>query len=251
MTSTTGFDVRVEGLAKRYDVKGGEPIVALQDVTLEIPGNSVVAVAGPSGSGKSTLLHLIGAMDFPDSGSIWVGDEEVSALSRRRQPGYRRRIGFVFQRFHLLPALTVLDNVAAPVIPYRTAFAKFDRSRELVAAVGLTGRERSLPSRLSGGQQQRVAIARALINDPGLLLADEPTGNLDSATGAEIMDLVLDLRDRRGMTIIVATHDPTIAVRCDRIVRLKDGRVVDDLEVSADGNADALLGRIGRIDPST
>ena len=249
-TVSTGFDVWVEGLAKRYQVKGGEPIVALEDVTLDIPGNSVVAVAGPSGSGKSTLLHLIGAMDTPDAGTIRVGEDEVTALSRRRQPGYRRRIGFVFQRFHLLPALTVLDNVAAPVLPYRTTFGKSDKARELLAAVGLGGRERSLPSRLSGGQQQRVAIARALINDPGLLLADEPTGNLDSATGAEIMDLLLDLRARRGMTIIVATHDPVIAARCDRIVRLRDGRVVEDVKVSTAMDADALLGRIGRLDGS-
>jgi putative ABC transport system ATP-binding protein len=169
----------------------------------------------------------------------------------RRQPGYRRRIGFVFQRFHLLPALTVLDNVAAPLLPYRTSFAKFDKARDLLAAVGLAGRERSIPSRLSGGQQQRVAIARALINDPGLLLADEPTGNLDSATGAEIMDLLVDLRERRGMTIVVATHDPVIASRCDRIIRLRDGRVIDDVGVSVGVDADALLGRIGRIDPRT
>jgi putative ABC transport system ATP-binding protein len=250
-TVATGFAVRLEGLSKRYPVRGGEPIVALEDVNLVISGNSVVAVAGPSGSGKSTLLHLVGAMDVPDSGSIRVGEEEVTSLSKRAQPGYRRRIGFVFQRFHLLPALTVLDNVAAPILPYRTSFPKLDKAHELLASVGLAGRERSLPSRLSGGQQQRVAIARALINDPGLLLADEPTGNLDSATGAEIMDLLMELRKQRGMTIIVATHDPVVASRCDRIIRLRDGRVIDDVEVSADVDADALLGRIGRFDPRT
>ena len=137
----------------------------------------------------------------------------------------------------------------APVLPYRTTYDKFDRARQLVDAVGLAGRERSLPSRLSGGQQQRVAIARALINDPGLLLADEPTGNLDSATGTEIMDLLLDLRQERGMSVIVATHDPVIASACDRIVRLRDGRVVDDVMVSGQVDTEALLGRIARLDP--
>jgi putative ABC transport system ATP-binding protein len=191
-------------------------------------------VAGPSGSGKSTLLHVIGAMDTPDAGSIVVGGREVTALSRGEQAAYRRTIGFVFQRFHLLPALSVRDNVAAPVLPYRTAYDKFARASELLAAVGLGGRGNSLPSRLSGGEQQRVAIARALINEPGLLLADEPTGNLDSVTGAEIVNLILNLRSRRGMTVIVATHDPLVASRCDRVVKLRDGKVVDDVRVPQD-----------------
>ena len=245
-----GFGVQLQEVTRRYEVGQGRSITAIDDVTLDIAAGSVVAIAGPSGSGKSTLLHVIGAMDVPDAGSIRVGESSVTGLSRSEQARYRRTIGFVFQRFHLLPALTVLDNVVAPVLPYRTPYDKFDRARQLVAAMGLAGRGRSLPSRLSGGQQQRVAIARALINDPGLLLADEPTGNLDSATGAEIMELLMDLRRDRGMTVIVATHDPVIASACDRIVRLRDGRVVDDVTVSGRVDAEALLGRIARLDPN-
>ena len=154
----------------------------------------------------------------------------------------------MFQRFHLLPALTVLDNVVAPLLPYRTAFDKFEKARGLLESMGLGDRTDSLPSRLSGGQAQRVAIARALINDPGLLLADEPTGNLDSATGAEILELLLQLRDDRGMTVVVATHDPVAASRCDRIIRLRDGSVIEDIEVERiDG--DDVLSRISRFDP--
>ncbi|MDQ5820926.1 MAG: ABC transporter ATP-binding protein [Actinomycetota bacterium] len=242
-----GVQVRLEGVNKRY-VTGSGTITALGDVGLAIPSGAIVGLTGPSGSGKSTLLHVVGAMDVPDSGRIDVGGVEVTTLDRRAQSEYRRTIGFVFQRFHLLPALTVLDNVAAPVLPFKTAFDKSERAAELLAAVGLGGREDALPSQLSGGEQQRVAIARALINDPGLLLADEPTGNLDSATGTEIMQLLLDLRRSRGMTVLVATHNALIAARCDRIVRLLDGRVLDDVEVTAGTDPDALLQRIGRVD---
>jgi putative ABC transport system ATP-binding protein len=155
----------------------------IDDVTLSVDPGQVVAVTGPSGSGKSTLLHVIGAMDLADAGTIRVGDREVTALFRRERAALRRTIGFVFQRFHPLPALTVGDNVAAPLIPVRSSFDPNERARGLLAAVGLADRAAALPSTLSGGEQQRVAIARALINDPGLVLADEPTGNLDSVTG--------------------------------------------------------------------
>ena len=172
----------------------------------------------------------------------------VSALSRREQVDYRRRIGFVFQRFHLLPALSALDNVAAPLLPYRTDFDKHKRARALLAAVGLPGREASLPAELSSGQQQRVAIARALIGEPILLLADEPTGNLDSQTGSEIVELLLQLRDDHGMTVIVATHDPLIASRCDQISRLLDGHILDTLTVPPAADPGTLLERISRMD---
>jgi len=221
-----GVAVEARGVAKRY-FAGGADVTALGGVDLSIDAGALVAIVGPSGSGKSTLLHLLGAMDTPDEGTIHVGGTEVTALSGQEQVAYRRRVGFVFQRFHLLPALTAIDNVAAPLLPYRTAFDKHDRARELLAAVGLAGRERSLPSELSGGQQQRVAIARALVNDPVVLLADEPTGNLDSKTGEDLMELLLELRAQRGTTVVVATHDATIAGRCDRVVRLHDGSVVD------------------------
>jgi len=227
LPSVTGGGVAVEarGVAKRY-FAGGADVTALGGVDLSIDAGALVAIVGPSGSGKSTLLHLLGAMDTPDEGTIHVGGTEVTALSGQEQVAYRRRVGFDFQRFHLLPALTAIDNVAAPLLPYRTAFDKHDRARELLAAVGLAGRERSLPSELSGGQQQRVAIARALVNDPVVLLADEPTGNLDSKTGEDLMELLLELRAQRGTTVVVATHDAAIAARCDRVVRLHDGSVV-------------------------
>lgn len=245
---TRGVSVLLQNVVKHYHV-GDSTIVALDRVSLAIPAGAVVGVTGPSGSGKSTLLHVVGAMDKPDDGRIAVGDTDVTSLNRKREVEYRRRIGFVFQRFHLLPALTAADNVVAPLLPYRTHFDKFEKARELLAAVGLAGRESAVPSRLSGGQQQRVAIARALVNDPNLLLADEPTGNVDSATAGEIMQLLLDLRDERGMTIVVATHDPLIATRCDRIVRLVDGRVLDDVDVAAGEEPDAVLERISRIEP--
>ena len=197
-------------------------------MSLRIEPGEAVALVGPSGSGKSTLLHLIGAMDTTDRGAgrIVVGPWELAGLKQRRLAEYRRTVGFVFQRFHLLPALTALDNVIAPVLPYRTAYDKRARARELLAAVGLGGRGDSLPSQLSGGQQQRVAIARSLINRLGILLADEPTGALDQATGAEVMDLLLGLRAERGLTPLLATHDPGVAERCDRSIGLSDGRLV-------------------------
>jgi putative ABC transport system ATP-binding protein len=244
-----GAQVEVEAVAKRY-ATDRNTVAALDGVSFAVVPGSLVAVMGPSGSGKSTLLHLIGAMDEADQGKIVVGDCEVTALLRRDQPTYRRRIGFVFQRFHLLPALTALDNVAAPLLPYKTDFDKHGRARELLAGVGLGGREEALPSELSGGEQQRVAIARALVNEPILLLADEPTGNLDSQTGAEIMELLLTLRERRGMTVIVATHDPVVGSACERIVRLRDGRIFDEVAVAHDVDLDGVLERISRLDPT-
>ena len=247
MQQSPGARVEVEGISKRYLV-GDKPLVALDAVSLEVAPGEILAVMGPSGSGKSTLLHLVGAMDAADEGRIEVGGIEVTSLDRSAQVDYRRRIGFVFQRFHLLPALTVLDNVAAPLLPYRTPFDKFAKAQGLVAAVGLAGREESLPSRLSGGEQQRVAIARALVNDPILLLADEPTGNLDSHTGAEIIELLLQLREQHGMTVIVATHNPLVAARCDRIARLHDGRIVDVLSVLPELELEEVLERITRFE---
>ena len=244
--AATGARVEVCGLSKRYAANGAS-VIALDGVDLTVDAGAMIAVMGPSGSGKSTLLHLVGAMDSADAGTITVSELEVTALSARELVDYRRRIGFVFQRFHLLPALTVLDNVAAPLLPYRVEFDKHGRARELLAAVGLQGRERALPSELSGGQQQRVAIARALIGQPMLLLADEPTGNLDSQTGAEIVELLLRLRSDLGATVILATHDALIASRCDTVVRLLDGRVLDTVEVAPTAPAQ-LLERISRID---
>jgi putative ABC transport system ATP-binding protein len=234
--------VTITALSKVYTA-GGTAISAVDDVTLEFAAGSMTAVTGPSGSGKSTLLHLIGGIERPDSGTIRVDGVEVTALRRSRGTAYRRGVGFVFQRYHLLPTLTALDNVVAPLLPYRVPFDKTTRGRELLAAVGLADRERSLPAQLSGGQQQRVAIARALVASPRLLLADEPTGNLDSRTGAAILDLLGTLRADYGMTMLIATHEQHVAARSDRLVRLRDGRVVDDIDLSQGESEETTLRR--------
>ncbi|GLX01304.1 ABC transporter ATP-binding protein [Microtetraspora sp. NBRC 16547] len=234
-----GVEVSLRSVTRKY-----ASAVALDEVSLDVESGSAVALMGPSGAGKSTLLHLVGAMDPPDAGEIVVDGERVHGLSRRGLDRYRRRIGFVFQRFHLLPALSALDNVLAPVLPRRVDFDRKARAMELLEAVGLADRASALPSRLSGGQQQRVAIARALIARPPLLLADEPTGNLDSATGHEIVDLLLTLREEHGMTMLMATHNPELAAVCDRVVRMRDGKVVSDERLTPSQD---VLDRIGRL----
>jgi putative ABC transport system ATP-binding protein len=242
--------IELAGVTKRYRTGSDRPAVAADSVSVHIEPGALVALAGPSGSGKSTLLHLVGAIERPDSGTIISGSVEVTALHGSALAAYRRTVGFVFQRYNLLPALTALDNVIAPVLPYRTGWDKAARARELLDAVGLAGRERSLPARMSGGEQQRVAIARALINAPGLLLADEPTGNLDSHTAAAIIDLLTQTREMRGdhpMTVIIATHDPQIAARCERMIRLKDGAIVDDIQLSDGDPADEAIRRAGQL----
>ncbi|MFI1193140.1 ABC transporter ATP-binding protein [Micromonospora sp. NPDC020750] len=246
MDATTGSTVRTAGLVRQFRA-GTERLTAVDGVSLEIAAGSVVALTGPSGSGKSTLLHLVGAIEQADSGTVTVDDVEITGLRRAALARYRQRVGFVFQRYHLLPALTVLDNVIAPVLPRRGRSDQVTRARELLDAVGLTGRERSLPAQLSGGQQQRVAIARALMGEPRLLLADEPTGNLDSTTGGQILDLLLNLRDRHGMTILLATHERAIAARCDRLIRLGDGRVVEDVDLTDGEDPAETYDRVARL----
>jgi putative ABC transport system ATP-binding protein len=234
VTATEGVRVELVGVRRTYPRGNDEdPLIAVDDISLSIEAGAAVALTGPSGSGKSTVLHLVGAIDRPDSGNVIVDDVDVALLSRKRLPAYRRRVGFVFQRYNLLPALTALDNVLAPVLPYRVDFDKVARASELLAQVGLADRVDALPSRLSGGQQQRVAIARALIGRPRLLLADEPTGNLDSRTGTEILDRIMTLRAASGMTVIIATHDVGVAARCERVVRLRDGAIVEDHDLTA------------------
>jgi putative ABC transport system ATP-binding protein len=219
--------IRMRGVRKTFALPEGGQLAAVDDVSLDVEPGTTVALTGPSGSGKSTLLHLVGAIERLDGGTIEVAGQDLGGMSRRAQADHRRSIGFVFQRFHLLPTLTALDNVIAPVLPIRTAFDKRARALELLEAVGLAGRANTLPSRLSGGQQQRVAIARALINSPRVLLADEPTGNLDSKTGGSIMDLLLRMRDERATTVVVATHDLDLADRCDMKLHLRDGRLLN------------------------
>jgi putative ABC transport system ATP-binding protein len=241
MSVSAGASVRIAEVTKTYRLDENNSLTAVDSVSMTIAAGSVTALVGPSGSGKSTLLHLIGGIDRPQAGTLVVGQQDLTELSRAELGAYRRRVGFVFQRFNLLPALTALDNVIAPVIPFRVSFDKVQRGRELLASVGLAEKERMVPSRLSGGQQQRVAIARALVNDPSLLLADEPTGNLDSRTGGEILELLLGLRENRGVTVVIATHDPNIAAQCDRLVRLQDGRVTDDIDVRGTTSSSDLL----------
>jgi putative ABC transport system ATP-binding protein len=239
--------VELRGVTKNYGTGSGQPVTAAGNVSFTVEPGAYIALTGASGSGKSTLLHLIGALERPDSGTIVSGGTEVTTLRGAALAAYRRTVGFVFQRYNLLPALTALDNVIAPVLPYRTGWDKADRGRQLLAAVGLGGRERSLPSRMSGGEQQRVAIARALINTPSLLLADEPTGNLDSHTATGILDLLLRLRQENAMTVIIATHDPQIAASCDRLIRLRDGAVIDDIEIAGGHPVDETIRRAGQL----
>lgn len=218
-------DVRLIGVRKSFASPAGVRIIALDGVDLEVSAGEIVAVMGPSGSGKSTLLHIIGGMDTADAGHIQVGRHILTGHSVRQMVDYRRSVGFVFQRFHLLPALSARDNVLAPVLPYHLGRTERRRAADLLDRVGLAERTRSLPAQLSGGEQQRVALARALVNQPAILLADEPTGNLDSETGAQIMRLVKDVHHDVGMTAIIATHNDLVARECDRVVHLRDGRV--------------------------
>ncbi len=218
--------VRTVGLTRRY--KMGDAFVdALRGVDLSIARGEFVALVGPSGSGKSTVLNLIGGLDRPTSGQVWINGTELSASDERTLTRHRRQhVGFVFQSFNLLPRLTAEENVALPLmfngVPEQERRA---RARVLLEQVGLGPRLAHRPTQLSGGEQQRVAIARALVGQPALLLADEPTGNLDTTTGAEIMALLRELNQEQGLTLLVVTHDPEIATFADRVVRLRDGRI--------------------------
>jgi putative ABC transport system ATP-binding protein len=246
-SAPAGSSIELRGVSKHYGISADQQVSAANNVSLTIEAGAFVALTGASGSGKSTLLHLIGAIERPDSGTIVSGGAEITALRGAPLAAYRRTVGFVFQRYNLLPALTALDNVIAPVLPYRTTWKKRDRGRQLLAAVGLAGREQSLPSRMSGGEQQRVAIARALINSPSLLLADEPTGNLDSQNAAEVLSLLARLRDEHKMTIVLASHDPQIAARSERLIRLRDGAVVDDIDLADSYPIEDVIRRAGQL----
>jgi len=249
MTQPSGARIVLREVVKRYGLAKTESVTAADGVTLEVEPGGYVSLTGASGSGKSTLLQLIGAIERVDSGTISVNDAQITALRGGALAAYRRTVGFVFQRYNLLPALTALDNVIAPVLPYRTGFDKKERARELLAAVGLAGRESSLPSRMSGGEQQRVAIARALVNSPSILLADEPTGNLDSATATEILKLLARVRADADhpMTMILATHDPQVAAQSERLIRLRDGAVVDDINLTDGYPIDDVMRRVGQL----
>jgi putative ABC transport system ATP-binding protein len=222
------FALLIENVAKQY-VMDGETVHALRGVSLEVPHGDFVAIMGPSGSGKSTMLNLLGCLDRPTSGRIMLGEEEVTTANDDRLSEIRAsRIGFIFQSFNLIPQLTVLENIEVPLYYQgRLSNQQRQRSRELAKMVGLDERLKHRPAQLSGGQQQRVAIARSLVNDPYFILADEPTGNLDSVTTEDILQLLTQL-NQRGKTIIMVTHEPDVGNRTKRIVRLKDGMVCSD-----------------------
>jgi putative ABC transport system ATP-binding protein len=216
--------VELTDVSRVYEL--GEPVYALSDVSLSLPRGSYTAVMGPSGSGKSTLMNLIGCLDTPTSGRIGIDGESVVGISERRRTEIRgRKVGFVFQTFNLMPRLTAVENVALPMV-FRGVGreTRRERAREVLGRVGLGDRTDHRPNELSGGQRQRVAIARALVNDPAILLADEPTGNLDTDTEAQIMALIDDLQ-AAGNTVLLVSHERTVAEHADRIVHLLDGKV--------------------------
>ncbi|MDR1957667.1 MAG: ABC transporter ATP-binding protein [Planctomycetaceae bacterium] len=223
------FAAKLENVVKEYVLKG-ETVRALRDVSLEIPEGDYVAIMGASGSGKSTMLNLLGCLDRPSRGTIYLGKDDVSKLNDAQLSNIRAsRIGFVFQAYNLIQQLTVIENIEVPLF-YQGKLNRKTRERtlELAKMVGLSTRLGHRPTQLSGGQQQRVAIARSLINDPYFILADEPTGNLDSVTTAEILDL-LDRLNNEGKTIILVTHEDDVGARSKRIVRLRDGQLESDV----------------------
>lgn len=212
--------IRLEGIEKSY---GDNPV--LRGLDLSVPAGTFLSIMGSSGSGKSTLLNLIGGMDRPDRGSIIVHDDEITEYSEEQLTLYRRkRIGYVFQFFNLLPNLTAFENIEMPLL-LNGAEGYEGKIIEQLASLGLAGKKNAYPHELSGGEQQRIAICRALIHDPDIILADEPTGNLDSRTGRNIMALLKDITDRRGKTIVLATHDVTVARFGEGIMNIKDGTI--------------------------
>jgi putative ABC transport system ATP-binding protein len=234
--------LRTRALVKEHP-SDPRPVRALQGVDLDVLRGQFLAVMGPSGSGKSTLLHLLGALDTPTEGEVWFEDQPLSGMSDDERSLLRRdHIGFVFQRFNLVPVLTARENVALPLVIARVPAAEQKRRvAQALEVVGVTARADHLPNALSGGEQQRVAIARALTTRPSVLLADEPTGNLDSSTGDAVMDVLRRARTELGQTLVLVTHDARIAASADEIVQLHDGRIVDRQPLRPDP-ADALAG---------
>jgi putative ABC transport system ATP-binding protein len=233
VTEPTFSAMRAVDLTRTFEV-GETTVEALRSINLDVDRGQFVALVGPSGSGKSTLLNLVGGLDRPTSGQLWIDGEELSASKEKALTEHRRRrVGFVFQSFNLLPRLTAVENVALPLmfvgVPERE---RMERAGQLLDQVGLSDRQDHRPTQLSGGEQQRVAIARALVNRPAIILADEPTGNIDTATGAEIMALLRRLNREQGVTLLLVTHDPEAAGFADRVIQLRDGRIAGEEVVS-------------------
>jgi putative ABC transport system ATP-binding protein len=245
--ATSGAAVAVEAaaLSRRYG-DGDNAVHALRGVSLEVPAGQFTAVMGPSGSGKSTLMHLLAGLDRPTEGSVVIGGREITGMSDKALTKLRRdNVGFIFQAFNLLPTLTAEENI---LLPSRIAGRKIDDAvfEALVERVGLDGRRSHKPSELSGGQQQRVAVARALVSRPTILFADEPTGNLDSRSGTEILGLLRETVDEDGQTILMVTHDPRAAAQADRVLFLADGVIVRDLVAPSETEILAAIGELDR-----
>ena len=222
--------IQVKNVTKELKV-GNHTIYALQGISLDIYAGEIVSIVGPSGSGKSTLLGILGGLDSPTSGQMIIDGVDITRMNEDQLTEIRNeKIGFIFQFFNLIPTLTALENVALPIqFARKRNFSPNKRARELLHTLGLGDRMRHRPSQLSGGQQQRVAIARALANNPPILLADEPTGNLDSESSEGVMQTLHDIRDSAGTTIVLVTHDPNLAMEADRILTLVDGKITDDM----------------------
>ncbi|MCI0371279.1 MAG: ABC transporter ATP-binding protein [candidate division NC10 bacterium] len=242
-----GALLQLSNVTKLYRV-GSVTVPALRGVSLTVEPGELVAIMGASGSGKSTLMHILGCLDRPTSGRYLLQGQEVGDLPRDALAAIRnRQIGFVFQAFHLLPRATALVNVELPLLYNGSSpVERRRRAAEALGAVGLAGREAHRPNQLSGGEQQRVAIARALVNDPALLLADEPTGNLDSRTSLEIIAILQGLNRERGLTVVVVTHEAEIAAFASRVVQCRDGRIVADRTVPAPRDARAEAAALPR-----
>ena len=243
--TTTGIAIGLDDVRRTYDL--AEPVHALDGVTFDLARGSYTAIMGPSGSGKSTLMNVMGCLDTPTAGTVVVDGRDVQALDERERTRIRgAKIGFVFQTFNLMPRLTALENVALPQLFQGVKRAEREsRARTLLERVGLADRADHRPNELSGGQRQRVALARALVNDPAIVLADEPSGNLDTASEAVILDL-LDEFQTDGTTMVVVSHERQVAERADRIIHLLDGRIERIEEVDGDGGRDSGGGRGGR-----
>lgn len=227
-----GLSIRLDEVGKAF--KGDGVITdAVKSINLNFSASDFVSLVGASGSGKSTLLSLIGTLDQPTEGQIFFDQQDVAGLNGKKLADFRfEHIGFIFQQFHLLPTLTVLENVMAPLFARKVSYNKKERALELLERVQLSDKKNSLPSQLSGGQQQRVAIARALIHEPDWLLADEPTGNLDTETGERIFELLQTLNKEKKCGVLFVTHDPALAKRANRTIEMKDGKVIFDTEKS-------------------